>query len=107
MGKNSRLVYSTDTGRISTKIDKGTDPLTTGDELVRIRRETKGRGGKAVSVIDGVPANELKRLSKRLKSACATGGSVKDLAIEIQGDHREKLRELLEKEGYQVKFSGG
>ena len=106
MSKNSRLVYSTDTGRIkSGKIDSKLPNI--GDDFVRIQRETKGRGGKAVCVISGLPNAELKRLNKLLKSKCATGGAIKSNNIEIQGDHRERLKTLLENEGFQVKFSGG
>ena len=107
MGKNSRLVYSTETGRVSTESDETQEPIARGDEFVRIRRETKGRGGKAVCVVEGLPSSELKVLSKRLKNACATGGAIKELTIEIQGDHRDKLKQLLEKDGYKVKLSGG
>ena len=106
MSKNSRLVYSTDTGRIKSERNDA-EFSDTGNELVRIQRETKGRGGKAVCVISGLPNAELKRLNKLLKSKCATGGAIKSNNIEIQGDHRERLKTLLENEGFQVKFSGG
>ena len=105
MSKNSRLVYSTDLGRIK---EQNTEPLApTGDGIIRIQRETKGRGGKAVSVVSGVPEDQLKSLCKLLKSKCATGGSVKDSLIEIQGDHREKIKLLVEKQGFKVKLAGG
>ena len=76
---------------------------------MRIRRETKGRGGKAVTLIAGIPlpADELKTLAKKLKKICGSGGSVKGQLIEIQGDQRERCKETLEKAGYSVKFSGG
>jgi translation initiation factor 1 len=76
---------------------------------VRIRRETKGRGGKAVSVVDGLPlaGEELKTLAKQLKKRCGVGGSVKGLSIEIQGDARELIKAELEKRGYTVKLAGG
>lgn len=106
MKKNSRLVYSTDTGRIDQK-DSQTPMSSEGDEFVRIRRETKGRGGKAVCVVAGLPSMRLKQLCKLLKSKCATGGAVKDDCIEIQGDHRERIKTLLESEGFKVKLSGG
>ena len=106
MKKNSNLVYSTETGRIK----QPNSPLaasTPSDGIVRIQRETKGRGGKAVSVISGIPKEQLKAITKKLKSACAGGGAVKGENIEIQGDHRERIKTLLESAGYTVKLSGG
>ena len=115
--KNSRLVYSTDAGRLCPQCHRpvadcvcGKDrPAAVGDGIVRLRRETKGRGGKAVSVVSGVPlvGNDLKTLAKALKQRCGVGGAVKGDEIEIQGDQREILRTELEKRGYTVKFSGG
>ena len=108
MSKNSRLVYSTDTGRI-TSPDNPPSPAATGDGIVRIRRETKGRKGKGVTTVSGValPAAELKALAKQLKQLCGTGGSVKDGVIEIQGDHREALRQALQQRGMTAKLAGG
>jgi len=76
---------------------------------VRIMRESKGRGGKSVSVITGLSLNKdaLKKLGKTLKAQLGTGGAIKEGNIEIQGDHREKLLELLEKQGIQAKIAGG
>ncbi|MCF7821393.1 MAG: translation initiation factor [Mariprofundaceae bacterium] len=76
---------------------------------VRIRRESKGRGGKCVSVIDGLPLDEkeMKALLKKLKGQLGTGGTVKNACIEIQGEHREKLLPLLEKEGHKARLAGG
>ena len=84
-------------------------PASVGDGIVRIRRETKGRGGKAVTVIVGVPetANTLKSLCKQLKQRCGVGGSVKGAQIEIQGDHRTLCQQQLESMGFKVKLSGG
>jgi translation initiation factor 1 len=81
----------------------------TGDGIVRIRRETKGRGGKTVTVIAGVlmDGEGLKSLAGDLKRRCGTGGAVKDGAIEIQGDHRELLLAELERRGFRVKLAGG
>ncbi|MEZ0123336.1 MAG: stress response translation initiation inhibitor YciH [Candidatus Reddybacter sp.] len=108
MKKNSRLVYSTDKGRIKTP-DNDTAATPEGDGIVRIRRETSGRKGNAATTISGVPLPEaeLKTLAKKLKQSCGSGGSVKNGVIEIQGDHREKMRELLSKDGYTVKLAGG
>lgn len=79
------------------------------DGIVRIRRETSGRKGKGVTTISGVPLPEaeLKTLAKRLKKVCGTGGAVKGGVIEIQGDHRERLKAELETHGYTVKLAGG
>ena len=79
------------------------------DGTVRIRRETKGRKGKGVTTVSGIGLAEidLKTLAKQLKQKCSTGGTVKDGVIEIQGDHREKLKTELEKLGHTVKLAGG
>ena len=81
----------------------------TGDGIIRLRRETKGRGGKAVTLVDGLalPGAELKALAKTLKQKCGVGGAIKDGIIEIQGDQREILQVELEKRGYTVKRAGG
>lgn len=106
MNKNSRLVYSTDQGRI--KPEAETEGLEQGDGIVRLHRETKGRKGKGVTLIKGLalPAAELKVVAKKLKHLCGTGGSVKDQTIEIQGDQREIIKAALEKQGHQVKIAG-
>ncbi|MFC4698885.1 stress response translation initiation inhibitor YciH [Glaciecola siphonariae] len=105
---NSRLVYSTDSGRISTKED-AKEILPSGDGIVRIKRITKGKKGKGVSSIEGLGMNkdELKTLCSTLKKQCGCGGAVKDYTIEIQGDVREKLKEILESKGMKVKLAGG
>lgn len=107
MSNETRLVYSTETGRIKPAEESQKQP--SGDGIVRIRREVSGRKGKGVSTINGLdlPDNELKQLAKSLKQLCGTGGSVKNGVIEIQGDHREKLRAELEKQGHTVKLAGG
>lgn len=114
------LVYSTESGQHcpdcgeakgQCKCDELSEAerLATLDGVVRIRRETKGRKGKGVTTISGVPLTSaaLKVLAKRLKQRCGTGGAIKEGVIEIQGDHREVLRQALEAEGYKVKLSGG
>jgi translation initiation factor 1 len=116
-GSNHRLVYSSDTGRICQECGRPVNSCTcrkksgppTGDGIVRIRRETKGRGGKTVTVISGVPLDEAgtKALAGDLKKRCGTGGTVKDGIIEIQGDHRELLMAELATKGYRVKAAGG
>jgi translation initiation factor 1 len=76
---------------------------------VRVRREIGGRRGKTVTTVSGVPVKdaELKALAGRLKKRCGVGGAVKDGVIEIQGDHREKVVEILRAEGYTVVLAGG
>ncbi|VEB70005.1 translation initiation factor Sui1 [Providencia rustigianii] len=104
---NSRLVYSTDIGGLRKKNHKITRPK--GDGIVRIRRETSGRKGKGVCVVTGLDLNdvELTKLAAELKKKCGCGGAVKEGDIEIQGDKRDLLKQLLEAKGYQVKLAGG
>ena len=104
--KNSRLVYSTDRGRIKPeKVEP--EIVKQGDGTLKIRLETKGRKGKGVTTISGLQldTNEVQQLAKRLKQLCATGGSVKEGVIEIQGDNRQKLKQALESFGHTVKIS--
>jgi len=76
---------------------------------VRVLRETKGRKGKGVTVVQGLglPPADLKVLAKRLKQACGSGGTVKDGTIEIQGDHRDRVVEELARAGFRAKRAGG
>ncbi|MEZ4642863.1 MAG: translation initiation factor Sui1 [Chloroflexota bacterium] len=80
-----------------------------GDGIVRVSRQTKGRKGKGVTLVTGLPLNaeDLTQLAKELKQACGSGGTIKDGVIEIQGEHRDKLVEVLSKRGYTVKRVGG
>jgi translation initiation factor 1 len=77
--------------------------------VVRVGRETKGRRGKGVTVVTGVPlsGDALEELGSRLKRLCGSGGTVRDGVIEIQGDHRDRLVEELAREGWIVKRAGG
>ncbi|WP_221048729.1 translation initiation factor Sui1 [Methylogaea oryzae] len=110
------LVYSTEHGRMCPECRKPVaqcacrkaGPPAAGGP-VRVRRETKGRAGKGVTVIAGAPldAAGLADLGKRLKTKCGSGGTVKDGTIEIQGDHCELVMEELKKLGWNVKRSGG
>lgn len=85
-----------------------TAPSPPSDGIVRISRETKGRGGKAVTVVRGLAADPraLEKMARQLKAACGSGGTVKEGAVEIQGGHCDKLRALLETQGYRVKRAG-
>lgn len=102
----SKLVYSTDAGRIK---EEAPQPEVVGDGNVRVRPEKKGRGGKVVTVISGLPmaGNELKAFAKQLKQRCGGGGAVKDGNIELQGDHVDIMVEHLKKAGFDAKRSGG
>ncbi|MDP6968450.1 MAG: stress response translation initiation inhibitor YciH [Gammaproteobacteria bacterium] len=111
-----RLVYSTASGRIcpncqqTTCACKSLSQASPGDGNVRIRLETKGRKGKGVTVISGVPlgGTELKKLLKELKQKTSTGGAIKDGVMELQGDQRDKVLLLLNNRGYtSVKLAGG
>lgn len=101
------IVYSTDQVRIRPENKKQSAPK--GGGIVRVGRETKGRKGKGMTVITGVPLHPegLRNLAKQLKKKCGTGGTVKDGKIEIQGDHRDLLVAELQSKGYIVKRSGG
>jgi len=80
-----------------------------GDGTVRVSRETKGRGGKAVTVIRGLTleAAGLAELGKRLRTACGAGGTLKDGVLELQGDHCDRVIDCLKKDGWTVKRAGG
>ena len=108
MNKNSRLVYSTETGRVKDTQSTPSVSAESSDGIVRIHRETKGRKGNGVSLIKGLNLEEkaLKALAKTLKQKMGVGGSVKQGVIEIQSDQRDKLRELLEALGHSVKLAG-
>ena len=110
------LVYSTETGRMCpdcrqpvAQCQCKAAKAPTGDGVVRVSRETKGRGGKAVTVVRGVllAEPELVKLGKDIKAACGSGGTVKDGVIEVQGDHVERVMEALKKRGHTVKRAGG
>ena len=109
----SGIVYSTEHGQMCPDCgepiarcrcrQKGSAPK--GDGIVRVSRETKGRKGKGVTLISGVPLHPegLRNLAKELKQHCGSGGTVKNGVIEIQGDHRNEVMETLRKKGYPVK----
>lgn len=114
------LVYSTEGGRMcpacrkpladcGCKAAAAAAAVPKGDGVVRVSCETKGRGGKAVTLVRGLPldAMALATLGKRLRSACGAGGSVKDGQLEIQGDHRSRVVEALKADGWTVKLAGG
>jgi translation initiation factor 1 len=111
------LVYSTEGGRMcpvcrraqAMCLCKAEPRPATGDGIVRVSRETKGRGGKAVTLVRGLALDEaaLAALGKRLRSACGAGGTHKEGVLEVQGDHVDRLVALLQAEGMRVKRAGG
>ena len=113
MPKEERpTVYSTEWDgdqRKKGKTKPGVRSLSPEQQTVYLHRESKGRGGKVVSLVKGLQLSEgdLKALAKKLKRACGTGGTVKNGVIEIQGEHRENLAAALEKLGYKTRISGG
>jgi translation initiation factor 1 len=121
-GGGGKIVYSSEHGRmcpacgrpVSGCVCREADPRTRppasgGKAVVRVGRETKGRKGKGVTVVTGIPlaGAALDELASRLNRSCGCGGTVKDGVIEIQGDHRDTLVAALEKHGWTVKRSGG
>jgi translation initiation factor 1 len=110
------MVYSTERGLVCPKCRL---PMSTcrcgkaepaaGDGIARVRREMKGRGGKTVTTVSGVPlgGEALRALASDLKRRCGTGGTVKDGVIVIQGDHRETIVAELSRRGFTAKLAGG
>ncbi len=111
------IVYSTEHGKVCPDCGKpiaqcvcrSKESVPKGDGIVRVSLETKGRKGKGVTLISGIPLDRerLRDLAKALKQTCGSGGTVKEGIIEIQGDHRDFLVDALTKKGYTVKRSGG
>ena len=120
--RNSELVYSTGTGDVRGENSRGrrdarrggteraAGPVAPADGIVRVGRETKGRKGKGVTILTGLPVRgqELEALARELKALCGAGGTVRDGGVvEIQGDHRDRIVRALEDRGWRVKRSGG
>lgn len=112
------LVYSTDAGRMcpgcrqplaACRCGQPAASTASADGVVRVSLESRGRGGKTVTLVRGLALDEagLAALGKRLRSACGAGGAVKDGVLEIQGDHRERVAALLVDAGHRVKLAGG
>jgi translation initiation factor 1 len=105
---DSRLVYSTDDGDQRRRGGRKTEaPAPPRDGVVRIFRDKGRRGGKTVTVVRGLPPRDVDAVAADLKRHCGAGGSAKNGAVEIQGDHREKVAARLTAQGYQVKLAGG
>jgi translation initiation factor 1 len=117
----SKLVYSTETGRMCPKCGRPQSKCVcqrkpskkaagkASDGLIRVRRESKGRKGKTVTTISGFQEKDsvLRMIASNLKNRCGTGGSYKDGIIIIQGDHRETVKAELTQQGFTVKIAGG
>jgi translation initiation factor 1 len=105
-----RIVYS-EFGNVdnSAALQRGTPEVPPNQQTLKVEASRKGRGGKTVTVISGFQEKPetLADLAKQLKAQCGTGGTVKDNEIEIQGEHKQKLLEILKKLGYKAKISGG
>lgn len=107
--QNSKLVYSTDGGKVEQPKQTENTRSVNQDGVARIQRETKGRKGKGVSIITGLnqSADELKVLCTVLKKKCGCGGAVKTGTIELQTDARDKIQQLLLQQGIKSKVAGG
>lgn len=112
MTKNeSRTVWSSDRGDLRSQPtqSRNVKSLPPNQQIVYLHRDSKGRGGKSVTVIKKLVLSEedMKELAKKLKQVCGSGGTVKEDVIEIQGEHREMIADALVKMGYKVKIAGG
>jgi translation initiation factor 1 len=117
-GSNSSLVYSTESGRMCPECRQAlaactckakATALPAGDGSVRVSRQSKGRVGKTVTLVKGLALDPaaLAALGKQLRTACGSGGTVKDGVLEIQGDHCELVMATLKKHGHDAKRAGG
>ena len=108
---NNRTVWSSNQGDLR-KTEGGMQSvksLPPNQQTIYLHRDSKGRGGKPVTLVKKLVLSEddLKELATKLKQLCGSGGTVKDGIIEIQGEHRDKIAEALKKMGYKVKIAGG
>ena len=108
---NHKTVWSSEDGdqRKKEQTTSHAKSLPPQQQTVYLHRESSGRAGKAVTLVKKLILSEddLKALAKKLKQECGTGGTVKEGVIEIQGEHREKIADVLQKLGYKVKIAGG
>ena len=104
-----RVVWSSTDGDLRKAREPGLKERRASGNRVRVKRETAGRRGKAVTTVYDVPLDDagLRDLAGRLKKRCGVGGSAKDGVIELQGDHRDVVVEVLRTEGYDVVLAGG
>jgi translation initiation factor 1 len=104
------MVYSTNSSfSLNENEDEGQETLSPSNQLLHLHRETKGRGGKAVTIVRNFVGSDsdLQTLGKAVKGHCGTGGSAKNGEIIIQGDQREKVKSFLNNKGYKTKNIGG
>ena len=108
-GRDRKVVWSSGDGDLRKAAEPGQAQPVAGGGRVKVRRETAGRRGKAVTTISNVPLDDagLRELAGRLKKRCGVGGSAKDGVIELQGDHRDAVVEMLRADGYDVVLAGG
>ncbi len=108
---DNKTVWSSRQGDVRKQEQRSvqTKSLPPQQQTIYLHRESSGRGGKAVTLVKNLmlSANDLKALAKRLKQECGTGGTVKEGVIEIQGEQRQKISDVLQKLGYKVKIAGG
>jgi translation initiation factor 1 len=105
--ENSRLVYSSEGGRVPERAAATAPPAgPPGDGVVRVGRTTSGRRGKTVTLVTGLPPGDVGAVATELKRLCGSGGSVKDGVVEIQGDQRARVIERLQGR-YRIKPTGG
>ena len=112
MGNNkNRTVWSSHQGDLRKKESetRRVKSISPHEQTAYLHRDSKGRGGKAVTLVKKLILSEedMKELTTKLKQICGSGGTVKEGIIEIQGEHREKIAEALKKMGYKVKIAGG
>lgn len=113
--KKKRIVYTTDQGNLCPDCRQPVsacqcqDTAPAGDSIIRLHRQTRGRRGKAVTLITGLPltGTDLKAVARELKNRFGVGGAIEGPDILIQGDQREVIKPLLEAQGYTVKLAGG
>jgi translation initiation factor 1 len=103
---NSRLVYSSEGGRVAPERSGPARQEALDDGIVRVGRTSSGRRGKTVTLVTGLPPGELDSTAKELKRLCGSGGAVKDGVVEVQGDHRDRIVERLSQR-HRVKRTGG
>jgi translation initiation factor 1 len=108
---NNKTVWSSEHGDLRKKESHSPpgNSLPAQQQIVYLHRESSGRGGKAVTLVKNLVLSEddLRSLAKKLKQECGTGGTIKDNVIEMQGEQREKIADILRKLGYKVKIAGG
>ena len=114
---NNKTVWSSEQGDLRKKKDLTPNPspgrrgesVPPHQQTIYLHRESSGRRGSAVTLVKNLAlsADDLKALARKLKQECGTGGTIKEGVIEIQGEHREKIADILKKMGYKVKIAGG